>query len=122
MAKVKKPLLPPTSFNPSVFNKTETELPTAENVTTAAAVLTGKEIPLKAKKEEKTEKEPKSEKEKPKKDKKEAVLKDKSNRVGITALIERSLLKKVKIHALEKGISMSDVCNAALLEYLDKQK
>ncbi len=116
MAKVKKPLLPPTSFNPSVFNKTETDLPTADNVTSAAAMLTGKEMPVKIKKEEKEPKE-----EKPKKEKK-AVVKDKSNRVGITALIERSLLKKVKMHALDKGVSMSDICNSALSEYLEKHK
>jgi hypothetical protein len=111
MAKAKKPLLPPTGFNPSVFDKAEPELPTAENVTSAAAILTGQEMPTK---EVKEKKEPKQ------KEKKEAKsdLKDKSNRVGITALIERDLLRKVKIYALDKGISMSDVCNSALSDFL----
>ena len=113
MAKVKKPLLPPTSFNPSVFSKSEKELPTAETVTSAAAVLTGQDIPSKEKKEPKEDKVKKAKKD---------VSKDKSNRVGITALIERNLLKKVKIHALDKGVSMSDICNSALAEYLEKHK
>lgn len=40
------------------------------------------------------------------------------NRTGITALIDRDLLKNVKIHALQNGVSMSDVINDALANYL----
>jgi hypothetical protein len=119
MAKVKKPMLPPANFNPSVFEQKEvSSLPTAENVTSAAAILTGQELPvrltklkeLKAVKEAKEPKEKKVEK------------KDKSNRVGITALIDPVLLKKVKIYALDKGISMSDVCNMALDGFLKSNR
>jgi hypothetical protein len=113
MAKVKKPMLPPSNFNPSVFEHKEATLPTAETVTSAAAILTGQEPPLKTPHKAKTAQEPK---------KKKIEIEDKSNRVGITALVERTLLKKVKIYALEKGISMSDVCNFALHEYLKNNK
>ena len=40
------------------------------------------------------------------------------NRIGITALIDRDLLKDVKIYALQKGVSMSDIINDALIKYL----
>jgi predicted amidohydrolase YtcJ len=40
------------------------------------------------------------------------------NRTGITALIDRDLLKDVKIFALQKGVSMSDIINDALIKYL----
>ena len=40
------------------------------------------------------------------------------NRTGITALIDRDLLKDVKIHALQNGVSMSDIINDALANYL----
>jgi hypothetical protein len=113
MAKVKKPMLPPSGFNPSVFEQKETALPTPETVTTAAAILTGQEPPVKIVSKTKAPKEVKEKK--PEK-------KDKSNRVGITALIERNLLKKVKIYALDKGISMSDVCNIALDTFLKNNK
>ncbi len=153
MAKVKKPLLPPRNFDPSVFNKSETTLPTPETVTNAAALLTGKTIDapkveiiaesvdnqpiveaetieeelkptisekvekeIKEKKKSKTVRATKAEKEKVE------LANDKTNRVGITALIDRTLLKKVKIYALEEGVSMSDVCNWALMEYLTKKK
>lgn len=41
------------------------------------------------------------------------------NRVGITALIDRNLLEDVKIFAVKKGVSMSDVMNDALNKYLN---
>ena len=41
------------------------------------------------------------------------------NRVGITALIDRDILKDVKIFAIKKGVSMSDVINDALNKYLN---
>jgi hypothetical protein len=41
------------------------------------------------------------------------------NRVGITALIDRNLLEDVKIFAVKKGVSMSDVINDALNKYLN---
>lgn len=112
MAKVKKPLLPPSGFNPSVFGNKGSDLPAAEIVTNAAAILTGKE-PIAKEKEVKS---PKDKKEK------KPILKDKSNRVGITALIEPDLLKKVKMYALDKGISMSDICNIALTDFLKSNK
>ncbi|NJN33624.1 MAG: hypothetical protein HC817_04585 [Saprospiraceae bacterium] len=185
MAKVKKPLLPPRNFDPSVFNKPDVALPTPETVTTAAAFLTGKSIdaskvetvetveplvsadlmieetpiepqPTTTKQKSKEQKgqtnlkkdaqkdaqkdirrenkasaevknAPKSGKvskvEKVEKVEKENTdsLNDKTNRVGITALIDRTLLKKVKIYALEEGVSMSDVCNWALSDYLVKK-
>jgi hypothetical protein len=40
------------------------------------------------------------------------------NRTGITALIDRDLLRDVKIFALQKGVSMSDIINDALINYL----
>jgi hypothetical protein len=120
MAKVKKPMLPPANFNPSVFEQKEvSSLPTAENVTSAAAILTGQELPVNQpvkQKEGKAIKEGKEPKEK------KIEKKDKSNRVGITALIEPVLLKKVKIYALDKGISMSDVCNMALDGFLKNNR
>lgn len=112
-------MLPPANFNPSVFEQKEvSSLPTAENVTSAAAILTGQEPPVRPTKlkEEKAVKEPKEPKEK------KVEKKDKSNRVGITALIDPVLLKKVKIYALEKGISMSDVCNMALDGFLKSNR
>jgi hypothetical protein len=116
MAKIKKPMLPPANFNPSVFEQKEvSSLPTAENVTSAAAILTGQEPPVRPAKQkaEKAVKEPKE---------KKVEKKDKSNRVGITALIDPVLLKKVKIYALDKGISMSDVCNMALDGFLKSNR
>ena len=113
MAKLKKPLLPPSGFNPSVFGKAGTDLPNAQTVTNAAAVLTGQEPTSKTSRKTKERKE--------KKEKKPAIQ-DKSNRVGITALIEPDLLKKVKMHALDKGISMSDICNIALTDFLKNNR
>jgi hypothetical protein len=40
------------------------------------------------------------------------------NRVGITALVDRDLLQKTKIWAVQNGLSMSDIVNDALSVYL----
>jgi hypothetical protein len=40
------------------------------------------------------------------------------NRVGITALVDRDLLQKTKIWAVQNGLSMSDIVNDALAVYL----
>jgi hypothetical protein len=42
------------------------------------------------------------------------------NRVGITALIDRDLLQEVKVYAIQKNVSMSDIINDALYKYLNK--
>jgi hypothetical protein len=42
------------------------------------------------------------------------------NRVGVTALIDRDLLHEVKVYAVQKNVSMSDIMNDALYKYLNK--
>jgi hypothetical protein len=42
------------------------------------------------------------------------------NRVGITALVDRELLQRTKIWAVQNGVSMSDIINDALTVYLTK--
>ena len=41
------------------------------------------------------------------------------NRVGITALVDKDLLKQTKILAIQQGLSMSDIINDALTGYLN---
>lgn len=42
------------------------------------------------------------------------------DRVGITALIDRMLLQDVKVYAIQRNVSMSDVINDALSKYLNR--
>ena len=44
------------------------------------------------------------------------------NRVGITALVDKDLLKQTKILAIQQGLSMSDIINDALTGYLGHYK
>ena len=44
------------------------------------------------------------------------------NRVGITALVDKDLLKQTKILAIQQGLSMSDIINDALTGYLGPYK
>ena len=41
------------------------------------------------------------------------------NRVGITALVDKDVLQQTKILAIQKGVSMSDIINDALVGYLN---
>ena len=41
------------------------------------------------------------------------------NRVGITALVDKNVLQQTKILAIQKGVSMSDIINDALVGYLN---
>ena len=43
------------------------------------------------------------------------------NRVGITALVDKDVLQQTKILAIQKGVSMSDLINDALVGYLSKK-
>ena len=43
------------------------------------------------------------------------------NRVGITALVDKDVLQQTKILAIQKGVSMSDIINDALVGYLSKK-
>ena len=43
------------------------------------------------------------------------------NRVGITALVDKDLLKQTKILAIQQGLSMSDIINDALTGYLNSK-
>ena len=84
--------------------------------------MTGVEAEKETKKKTPSVKEP-IKKEKPKKSEIERGRDARGalNRVGITALVDKDLLKQTKILAIQKGLSMSDIINDALVVYLNSK-
>ena len=129
--------LDPPVFDVSKFTVTG-DLPTAESVNQSVSEVTGvkAEKPLEKKletpkKERVGEKKVKESVNKPKPSSpKSEISNPKSNiergrdargalnRVGITALVDKDVLQQTKILAIQKGVSMSDIINDALVGYL----
>ena len=129
--------LDPPVFDVSKFAVTG-DLPTAESVNQSVSEVTGvkAENPLEKKletpkKERVGEKKVKESVNKPKPSSpKSEISNPKSNiergrdargalnRVGITALVDKDVLQQTKILAIQKGVSMSDIINDALVGYL----
>ena len=109
------------------------DLPTAESVNESVSEVTGVkaenpvekklETPKKERVGEKKVKEsvnkPKSEISNPKSNiERGRDARGALNRVGITALVDKDVLQQTKILAIQKGVSMSDIINDALVGYL----
>ena len=137
--------LDPPVFDVSKFAVTG-DLPTAESVNQSVSDVTGVkaentvekklETPKKERVGEKKVKEsvnkPKSEISNPKSSTPSVKIKNADiergrdargalNRVGITALVDKDVLQQTKILAIQKGVSMSDIINDALVGYLSKK-
>ena len=130
--------LDPPVFDVSKFAVTG-DLPTAESVNQSVSDVTGvkAENPVEKKletpqKERVGEKKVKKSVNKPKSNSpKSEIPNPKSNiergrdargalnRVGITALVDKDVLQQTKILAIQKGVSMSDIINDALVGYLN---
>ena len=110
------------------------DLPTAESVNESVSEVTGvkaenprekkSETPKKERVGEKKVKEsvnkPKSEISNPKSNiERGRDARGALNRVGITALVDKDVLQQTKILAIQKGVSMSDIINDALVGYLN---
>ena len=110
------------------------DLPTAESVNESVSEVTGVkaenpvekklETPKKERVGEKKVKEsvnkPKSEISNPKSNiERGRDARGALNRVGITALVDKNVLQQTKILAIQKGVSMSDIINDALVGYLN---
>ena len=125
--------LDPPVFDVSKFAVTG-DLPTTESVNESVSEVTGVkaenpvekklETPKKERVGEKKVKEsvnkPKSEISNPKSNiERGRDARGALNRVGITALIDKNVLQQTKILAIQKGVSMSDIINDALVGYLN---
>ena len=125
--------LDPPVFDVNKFAVTG-DLPTAESVNQSVSEVTGVkaenplekklEIPPKERVGEKKVKEsvnkPKSEISNPKSNiERGRDARGALNRVGITALVDKDVLQQTKILAIQKGVSMSDIINDALVGYLN---
>ena len=125
--------LDPPVFDVSKFAVTG-DLPTAESVNQSVSDVTGVkaentvekklETPKKErvgeKKVKKSVNSPKSEISNPKSNiERGRDARGALNRVGITALVDKDVLQQTKILAIQKGVSMSDIINDALVGYLN---
>ena len=125
--------LDPPVFDVNKFAVTG-DLPTAESVNQSVSEVTGVkaenplekklEIPPKERVGEKKVKKgvnsPKSEISNPKSNiERGRDARGALNRVGITALVDKGVLQQTKILAIQKGVSMSDIINDALVGYLN---
>ena len=111
----------PPTFDATKFAVTG-NLPTPETVNQSVSEVTGVEAEKETKKKTPSVKEPiKTEKPKKSEIERGRDARGALNRVGITALVDKDLLKQTKILAIQKGLSMSDIINDALVVYLNSK-
>ena len=96
----------PPAFDAAKFAVTG-DLPTAQTVNQSVSDVTGMAV-------EKPSKKASSVKTKKTDIERGRDARGELNRVGITALVDKDLLKQTKILAIQKGLSMSDIINDAL--------
>ena len=106
----------PPTFDATKFAVTG-NLPTAETVNQSVSAVTGVEVVEKIPQKSTPSVKPKKSEIERGRD-----ARGELNRVGITALVDKELLKQTKILAIQKGLSMSDIINDALTVYLKSKK